>query len=160
MWTETLRPLKNVSTQAPFRTFGTSLLSRDDAKTAGRFRPILKRNVRLVFHFRQPFRASIVIGPGSSRRTLITMGFGAVGIPLRQDKTRCVARYRRFVLEIVLGLRDEKRIVPPATISTSRSNVAPAHRYSPKRRGALHLNGDRRDHVEIPTHANFSSFIV
>src|SRR5947209_18527435 len=113
-----------------------------------------------IFDNHSAHQIAIVIGPGSSRRTLITMGFGAVGIPLRQAKTRCVARCRRFVLEIVLGLRDEKRIVPPATISTSRSNVAPPHRYSPNPRGALHLNGDRRDHVEIPTHANFSSFIV
>src|SRR5205823_3306881 len=89
MWTETLRPLKNVSTQAPFRTFGTSWLSRRNPKTAGRFSPNVKRNAEPspIFGNHAAHQIAIVIGPASGRRTLITMDFSAVSVSLRHGKT-------------------------------------------------------------------------
>src|SRR5438045_9268883 len=89
MWMENLRPLNTVSTQAPFRAFGTGWLSRRDAKTAGSFGPGVKRNAKPspVFGIHPAHQIAIVVGPASGQRAFITMEFGAVGIPLRHGKT-------------------------------------------------------------------------
>src|SRR5205085_3120459 len=70
-------------------TFGTSWLSRGDAKTAGRFTPSVNGNAgpSSIFEDHSAHEIAIVISPAASRRALITMEFSAVGIPLRHGKT-------------------------------------------------------------------------